>query len=141
MLSETGPTALAPVEFLYGVQPGRYDVNDDWQPAEVVAFRIWKKTPRRVYYVAREWGVDRTVRFVDRHRLETDGEVTRRSGQWWEPDLTVYAQPPQVWPPVERDLAALKAEMAAAHPDRGGSDEAFIAARQRYEKARSREAA
>jgi hypothetical protein len=25
--------------------------------------------------------------------------------------------------------------MAAAHPDRGGTDEAFIAARQRYERA------
>jgi hypothetical protein len=30
--------------------------------------------------------------------------------------------------------------MAAAHPDCGGTDEAFIAARQRYEQARSREA-
>jgi hypothetical protein len=30
------------------------------------------------------------------------------------------------------DIAALKAEMAAAHPDRGGTDAAFIEARKRY---------
>jgi transposase len=29
-------------------------------------------------------------------------------------------------------LRRLKAEMAAAHPDHGGSNEAFIAARERY---------
>jgi hypothetical protein len=33
-------------------------------------------------------------------------------------------------------LAQLKAEMAAAHPDRGGSSEAFIEARRRYVEAR-----
>lgn len=126
------------VEFLYGIQPARYDVNDDWQHAHVVAFPVRKKTPRRIYYDARQaWEPQERLRFVDRHRLETDGEVTRRGGQWWEPDLTLYTQPPQVWPPVELDLAALKAEMAAAHPDRGGTDEAFIAARQRYERART----
>jgi hypothetical protein len=34
------------------------------------------------------------------------------------------------------DLAQLKAEMAASHPDRGGTSAAFIAARQRYVAAR-----
>jgi hypothetical protein len=33
-------------------------------------------------------------------------------------------------------LPELKQAMADAHPDRGGTDEAFIAARQRYQKAK-----
>ena len=33
-------------------------------------------------------------------------------------------------------LRELKAEMAAAHPDRGGTSEAFIKARQRYLRAK-----
>lgn len=133
-------TAPVPVEFLYGIQSGRYDGNDDWQPAHVIAFPVIRKTPKRIYYDAREWGTRAHVRFVDRQRLEADGEVTRKSGQWYDPDLTLYLRAPQVWPPVNRDLAALKAEMAAAHPDRGGSDAEFIAARQRYETAANREA-
>jgi hypothetical protein len=39
--------------------------------------------------------------------------------------------------PVE-DLAALRAAMLNAHPDRGGSNETFIEARQRYEAARDK---
>lgn len=134
-------TAPEKVEFLYGVQAGQYDGNDDWRAAKVVAFRVTKKTPRRIYYDANLLnGRHAQVRYVDRQALEARGEVTRRSGAWWESDLTVYAQPPQTWPPVERALAALKAEMHAAHPDRGGSDAEFIAARQRYEQALGREA-
>jgi hypothetical protein len=131
-------TAPEKVEFLYGIHPGRHDANGDWRTPQIIAFRVTKKTPRRVYYDASQCGSRYGVRFVDRHRLETDGEVTRRGGQWYEPDLTVHLQPPQLWPPVELGLAALKAEMAAAHPDRGGSDAEFIAARQRYEKARAK---
>jgi len=33
------------------------------------------------------------------------------------------------------DLKRLKREMADAHPDRGGTDEQFVAARQRYKQA------
>lgn len=40
--------------------------------------------------------------------------------------------------PTPPSLPELRAAMADAHPDRGGSDEAFIAARQRYERARAR---
>lgn len=131
------------VEFLYGVQPGEYDGNDIWQSEKVVAFRITKKTARRIYYDANLLaGHPAHVRYVDRQAVESAGQVTRRSAGWWEPDLTVYAQPPQVWPPsADLDLASLKAAMAAAHPDRGGTDEAFIAARRRYERALSREEA
>lgn len=133
-------TTPAPVEFLYGVRSGRYDANDDWQPAHVVRFPVTKKTPKRVYYDARQFGSRYEIRFVDRHRLETDGEVRRRSGGYWEPDLTVYLNPPVIEQQQVPDVAGLKAEMAAAHPDRGGTDAAFIAARRRYEQALGREA-
>lgn len=136
-------TTPAPVEFLYGVRSGGYDGNDTWQPASVVAFRITKKTDRRIYYDANTInGQPARVRYVDRQALEARGEVTRKSGAWWEPDLTVYMQPPQTWPPsADLDLTGLKAEMAAAHPDRGGTDESFIAARRRYQQALSQEVA
>lgn len=132
-------SAPVAVEFLYGIEPGRYDGNDDWQPAHVVAFRITKRTARRIYYDANLLnGQHVQIRFTDRQAIEEKGEVVRKSGHWWEPDLTVYAQPPQIWPPHrDVDVARLKAEMAAAHPDRGGTDAEFIAARQRYEQART----
>jgi hypothetical protein len=36
---------------------------------------------------------------------------------------------------ADRDIRRLRLEMAAAHPDRGGSNEEFRAARERYEAA------
>jgi hypothetical protein len=131
-------TEPAVIEFLYGIEPGRYDGNDDWQPQQVVAFRITKKTARRIYYDANLLsGHPARIRYTDRQAIEEKGEATRKSGGWWEPDLQLYAQVPQIFPPEwDLDLPRLKAEMAAAHPDRGGSDAEFIAARQRYERAR-----
>ncbi len=127
------------VEFLYGIKPGRFDANDDWQAESIVAFRITKKTPKRIYYDAELHGRGPRIRFVDRHRLETDGEITRR-GQWWEPDLRLHVTPPQTLPPQwDLELPRLKAEMAAVHPDRGGTDAEFIAAHARYQNARTKE--
>lgn len=123
-----------PVEFLYGIEAG-HDEGNDWVPTRVVRFRVTKKTPRRIYYLPRDWGKPEQ-RFVDRLALERDGEVHRRSAGWWEPDLTVYLHPPVLEEVRQPSVAELKAAMAAAHPDRGGTDEAFIAARHRYEKAR-----
>jgi hypothetical protein len=107
--------------------------------ARVVAFRITKRTARRIYYdaniLARHAG---RIRYIDRQAIETAGKVSRKSGHWWEPDLQLWLKPTQTWPPQQQpDLATLKAQMAAAHPDRGGSDAEFIAARQRYERART----
>ena len=45
---------------------------------------------------------------------------------------------PQARPQARALLGVLKAAMAAAHPDRGGSAEAFIKARARYVAARRR---
>jgi hypothetical protein len=36
---------------------------------------------------------------------------------------------------ADPDIKRLRMEMADAHPDRGGTDEGFIAARERYVKA------
>lgn len=78
------------------------------------------------------------IRYIDRQAIEEAGQVSRKSGHWWEPDLRLWLTPPTIWPPQQQpDLAALKAQMAAAHPDRGGTDEAFVTARALYEKART----
>jgi len=128
------------VEFLYGVDSSVADDDRFYEPPHVVKFRITKKTPKRIYYIPENWG--RPVqRFVDRVALERDGEVRRRSAGWWEPDATVYLNPPVVEQAKQPDLAELKAAMAAAHPDRGGSDAEFIAARERYQRARTDKAA
>jgi hypothetical protein len=128
-------TTPAPVEFLYGIDSSVSDDSRFYEPPRVVRFRITKKTPRRIYYEA-----GYLVRFVDRRRLEADGEVHRKSAGWWERDATVYLQPPVLEQATAPDLGVLKAAMAAAHPDRGGTHEAFIAARRRYEQAVNREA-
>jgi len=135
-MTELKPATRASVECLYGIQAGRYDANDDWQPAHVVAFPITRKTSRRIYYDSRRWGTRPLIRFIDRQQIETNGRAVRRSAGWYEPDRELHAAPPTVEQVAQPDLSELKAEMAAAHPDRGGSDEAFIAARERYEQAR-----
>lgn len=38
-------------------------------------------------------------------------------------------------PEREADVKRLRRDMAAVHPDRGGTNEEFIAARERYERA------
>jgi hypothetical protein len=125
--------APALVEYVYGIEAG-HDEGNDWVPTRVVRFRVTKKTPRRVYYLPREWG-QTEQRFVDRIALERDGEVVRRSAGWWEPDLRVYLHEPAIEEHRQPSLDELKAAMTAAHPDRGGTDEAFIVARRRYEGA------
>ncbi len=124
---------IAATEFLYGIE-AEHGSGPDWTPTRVVKFRITRKTPRRIYYLPHEWRDEQ--RFVDRAVLERDGKVTRKSGGWWESFLTVYLTPPVLAEVQEPNLAELKAAMAEAHPDRGGNDEAFIAARQRYERAK-----
>lgn len=130
-------TTPAAIEYLYGIKAGHYDGDDQWHAARVVAFRITKKTPKRIYYVASEdWEPRPRAGFVNRLRVETDGEVYQRNRHWSAPDRLLYLEPPDLQQPAELNLATLRAAMAAAHPDRGGSAEAFIAARQRYETAK-----
>lgn len=134
-------TAPAPVEFLYGIDSSVDDDARFYEAPRIVRFRITKKTPRRIYYVAsRDWESRPRVGFVDRRRIETDGEVYSRNRHWSAPDFHLYLNPPELEQSTKPDLGELKAAMAAAHPDRGGTDAEFIAARRRYEQALSREA-
>lgn len=126
------------IEYLYGVDSS---VNDDarfYEPPRVVKFRITRKTPKRIYYVRREDGTNPRTGYVDRQKIEADGEIYNSgAGGWWAPDFHLYLTPPELPQYTRPDLADLKAAMAAAHPDRGGTEEEFIAARQRYERARA----
>lgn len=143
---------LDPTGYLYAVEPGRYDLDDaTWIPGKVVQFPITKTTARRIYYLRPRFlfmpGPDWEPGYVDRQDLERHGSV---HVPYW---LQVFAEPPELPPahtarprhlrpeaaPVP-DLKQLKAAMAAAHPDRGGTDEKFIAARDRYLEARRRSA-
>jgi hypothetical protein len=125
----------APVEYLYG----------QWQDEEcerhTVAFRVTKRTPKRVYYIRQDYGDgDIEVGFVDRQALERDGYAHNRgAGGWWAADFTLYTEPPtRKDSSAGPDLQQLKDEMVAAHPDRGGDHETFIQAHRRYMRAKQR---
>lgn len=141
-----------PIEYLYGDSYG-----DDI--IRFVRFQVTKITAKRIYYrndgeifeVVDKWsgesidygGIRKLYRtgvgFVDRQKLEADGTVCNRGRHWIDGDYQLYASLELL---RERfailareskpDLAALKAAMAAAHPDRGGSNAAFIEARRAY---------
>lgn len=130
----------APVEYLYSHTSG-YDAYEDWQE-KIHRFRITKRTPKRVYYVRREDDGAPVIGFVDRQELEAKGEVYNRGVHWCMPDHRLYLEPPEIHQdrPQKPDLKALKAAMAEAHPDAGGTDAAFIAARKRYVAARQQTA-
>jgi hypothetical protein len=81
---------------------------------------------------------DRGVAFINRQKIEQEGEIwSHKAGGWWEADARLYLRPPT---PAETeslpDLRRLKAEMAATHPDPGGTNAAFVEARARYVAAR-----
>lgn len=136
---------LAPVEYLYGIDSSVHDDHRFAESPRVVEFKIIRKTPHRVYYIRAQYGEVRPdgtypktfTGYVDRESLERDGFVRRKSAGWWERDATLYLNPPDLRREDDEvpDLAELKAQMAAAHPDRGGSDEDFIRARTRWEAA------
>jgi hypothetical protein len=145
------------VEYLYSVD--RHDEGWGSWGSSIKRYRIVKRTKARVFYArsferidihgepdpryppSRRFGSDE-IGFVDRQKLEADGEVTNKGRHWSSDDYKLYAslddmlarhRGPDDNPP---DLAALKEAMAAAHPDRGGSNEAFIKARRIYVDAR-----
>lgn len=119
--------APAPVEFLYELWDANWDGPlENWQ---IRRYRITKKTSRRIYFT------DRYGRngFVDRQRIEADGKVWHRPSR-----RRLHLSPPEIPSrPKAPSLPELKKAMADAHPDRGGSDAEFIAARRRYERART----
>lgn len=121
---------LERIEYLYEL----WDANWDDGPLgnyQILRHEITRKTPKRIYFT---YGNGRSG-FVDRQRIEADGEIyhgyTLRRLHLAPPEIPTQAKPPS--------LPELRRAMADAHPDRGGSDEAFIAAQQRYEAARARQ--
>ena len=123
-------TELAATEYLYEL----WDANWDDGPLgnyKILAHPITKKTCKRIYFAY----LNGRPGFVDRQQIEADGEIyhgyTRRRLHLTRPEIPSRHQPPS--------LTELRKAMAAAHPDRGGSGEAFIAARHRYEAAKARQ--
>jgi len=115
-------------------------------------FRITKKTAKRIFYVKAEkeetFDGER-IGFVPRHRVAEDWpgptwrelrDLQERVGRRNAPKFFLKPRPSGFHDrgEIPIDLAHLKAEMAAAHPDRGGSNSAFIEARKRYVEARAR---
>jgi hypothetical protein len=118
---------LAVTEYLYELWDANWDDGPlgNWQ---ILRHEITRKTAKRIYFHFR----GRTA-FVDRQRIEVDGEIFYRPATH-----TLYLTEPEIPDrPKLPSLPELRKAMAEAHPDRGGSDAAFIAARARYETARS----
>lgn len=130
---------------LWAIEYGYYDhVLRQWIHSKLVRLPIIKRTTKRIYFLRSSEPGEYETGYVDRQRIETDGWA------YYHRFTKIYAQPPElpddkpfIPPPFHpeyaqtvtytaADLKRLKAEMADAHPDRGGTDEAFIAARQRY---------
>jgi hypothetical protein len=113
-------------------------------------FQIIRKTRQRIYFSKKPERVreplpllvDTTecgTGYVDRQKIETEGDIYSHSAHWSADFFHLYLSLEGLLAAHLRrdegatpDLSELKAAMAAAHPDRGGSDEAFIAARARY---------
>lgn len=118
----------ATTEYLYEL----WDANWDDGPLGNYKIRrhpITKKTPRRIYFTY----LNGRTGYVDRQRIEAAGEIyhgqTLRRLHLTPPEVPSRPKPPS--------LPELRAAMAAAHPDRGGTNAEFIAARARYERART----
>lgn len=121
-------TDPAPAEFLYEL----WDANWDDGPLgnyQLHRHPITKKTAKRIYFTY----LNGRPGFVDRQKIEAAGEIhhgySRRRLHLTPPEIPSRPQRPS--------LAELRKAMADAHPDRGGTNEAFIAARRRYEEAKN----
>ena len=127
-----GSTDAGAVEYLYRIST--YEDADGFLVDKVMPLRITKKTPKRIYYLRDERRG--RIGYVDRQELESIGEAYHHQGT---ASFRIYAQPPDLSTARRQDpaeeLSRLRAEMAAAHPDRGGTDQEFIAAHRRYKQA------
>ncbi|WP_128977262.1 hypothetical protein [Streptomyces roseicoloratus] len=123
----TDLTANPQPEYLYEL----WDVNWDDGPLgnwKILRHEITRKTARRIYFTLDN---GRTG-YLDRKKIESEGEIYH--GRTCR---HLHLTPPGIpRPPKPPSLTELRKAMADAHPDRGGSSEAFIAARARYERAR-----
>jgi hypothetical protein len=128
--------------------------------SQLVRYRITRIRKKRIFYLkdfeylddngvptgkwdwhAEQWGPENKVGFVARVRVDL-AEPNDRYFQYFTslPAALAYRAAQRrlygasTGPAV--DLKALKAKMAAAHPDHGGTSAAFIAARREYVAAR-----
>lgn len=133
----SGETKGAPTEYLWGLRFYKTPVS----------FRVTRKTAKRIYYVRREarWGDDGPeTGYVSREAMERDGKVWSWSKDY-DDDATLFATREAAEESIAEwlrqdqaglpDLKELRRAMADAHPDRGGSADEFMAARQRYRHA------
>lgn len=135
----TARAAGAAGDHLYAIRrPGRALWT---RPGEVVAgpvvrFPITKRTDSRVYFHAYTLGNLAAIHYVDAARLARDGEAPM-PGEGWPADFrnTFYAARETAEAIARGDIRQLRRQMASAHPDRGGTDGQFMAARKRYERA------
>lgn len=107
-------------------------IKPDHQCYSVLSYPILKATAKRIYF--KDW-CDRKY-FIDRAAFDAEGAAYHRGLR-----ERLHLTPPEV--PAQskhKTVSELKREMAEAHPDRGGTDEAFIAARRRYLRATGRTA-
>lgn len=125
-MAEDAVRDLAITEYLYEL----WDANWDDGPLgnyQIRRHEITKKTAKRIYFV-----MNGRSGFVDRQRIEANGEIyygyTVHRLHLAEPEIPSRPKPSSV--------SELRKAMADAHPDRGGTDADFIAARTRYERAR-----
>jgi hypothetical protein len=137
------------IEYLYADNSYWSDYGND-RVVLIQRFQITRKTKRRIYYLRTPLPMDDHndgyairdlndygVGFVDRQEIEQAGDEGVRSRKHWSADYHLYLSPPQPRDVISNQtLAELKTAMAAAHPDRGGSNAAFIEARARYVAAR-----
>jgi hypothetical protein len=126
---KTGTRKSTEVEYLYTDWRSLYD-QDGW--LEPLELPIIKKTKKLIFFKNPHGDYNCTV---DRARMEAAGT----NGAWarlYSYRERIYLQRPPHPYESEReqyiDIKGLKAAMAAAHPDKGGSSAAFIAARKRY---------
>jgi hypothetical protein len=151
------------VEYLYAVHHYVPEASYEREQWTVVAFRITKKAPKRIYYVRSHryaaLGEDPEIGYISSQELESDtrccgadcwhgtppGEIST-GRRWYEDDSWLYATREQAQAVVDahtrspggKDLKQLRREMADAHPDRGGTPERFMAARTAYLLAKER---
>jgi hypothetical protein len=141
-------TDARPTEYLFAEHSYDPDWPPYERVWSIRAFPIVRKTKKRIYYKLRwlEWireidapdlsepqgirvvdmRLEEAIAFADREELERTGRTTKYGGNWGSvlrDDYELFLKPPAArdLEPEIPDLRQLKAAMAAAHPDRGGS--------------------
>lgn len=137
---------------LFAVEPGFYDHGArQWVHSKIVRLPVTKTTPKRIYFLRSSEPGEFETGYIDRQAFETKGWVySSRFRKIYAKAPELPDDKPYIPPPLRpeygyraatvsvEELKRLKAVMRAAHPDLGGTSEAFIKARAEYERARER---